>query len=137
MAYRRREPGRYSSADAYKFYMDHLLQKIIALPPIDLTRGSDNQKHADTAATAATSQVPTSGVAKNDKTDSGGDGGLTVSGLAKGGDGAGGGGSAVSGSTGNAYGGDVGNQAAVIVNGYKASECLYIPIFFVVLTPQL
>ena len=56
-------------------------------------------------------------------TDSGGDGGLTVSGLAKGGNGLGGGGTAVSGSTGSAYGGNAGNQAYVISNGFKASEC--------------
>ncbi|KAI7779641.1 hypothetical protein LA080_000665 [Diaporthe eres] len=50
----------YSSADAYKYYMDQLLRKIIALPPVDLTRGSDEQKHADTATAAATDlQVPT------------------------------------------------------------------------------
>ncbi|KAG6367724.1 hypothetical protein INS49_001919 [Diaporthe citri] len=50
----------YSSADAYKYYMDQLLQKVIALPPVDLTRGGDDQKHDDTATAAATaSQVPT------------------------------------------------------------------------------
>ena len=47
---------------------------------------------------------------------------MTQSGTAQGGSGAGGGGSAVSGNTGNADGGSVGNFGAVVVNGYKASE---------------
>ncbi len=53
--------------------------------------------------------------------DSGGDGGFTGSGVAVAGDGPGGGGIALSGNTGTAYGGDVGNQAAIIVNGVGAS----------------
>ena len=58
--------------------------------------------------------------------DAGGNGGLTASGLAVGGNGIGGGGSALSGSTGDAYGGDAGNQAAVIFNGPFASKYLYV-----------
>ncbi|KAJ3482497.1 hypothetical protein NLI96_g6932 [Meripilus lineatus] len=50
-----------------------------------------------------------------------GKGGLTQSGLAVGGNGKGGGGSAVSGNTGNSNGGSVGNFGGVIVNGYKSN----------------
>lgn len=52
--------------------MNHLLQRIIALPPVDLTGGSsDDQKHADTATAALTSQAPTSAVEEHGKADSG------------------------------------------------------------------
>ena len=47
---------------------------------------------------------------------------MTESGVAIGGNGAGGGGSAVSGSTGTASGGDVQNYGGVLINGYKSSK---------------
>lgn len=51
--------------------MDNMLQKIIALPPVDLTRDRDDQKHADTATAAATaSQVPTPASDEDGKTGS-------------------------------------------------------------------
>ena len=54
--------------------------------------------------------------------DAGGKGGVTLSGVAVGGNGKGGGGSALSGSTGTSNGGSVWNSGNVVVNGYKASE---------------
>lgn len=48
--------------------MNHLLQKIIALPQVDLTR---DQKHADTATAAGTTQIPTSTGAEHSQSDSG------------------------------------------------------------------
>lgn len=54
--------------------------------------------------------------------DQAGDAGLTKSGIAVAGNGAGGGGIALSGNTGTAYGGSVQNTGGLIVNGFKASE---------------
>ncbi len=54
--------------------------------------------------------------------DTAGNGGLTTSGVAIGGNGPGGGGIAVSGSTGTANGGSVYNEGAIIVNGPGSSE---------------
>ena len=51
---------------------------------------------------------------------------MTESGVAVGGHGAGGGGSALSGNTGNSYGGNVENSGSVIINGYKSSEFPFI-----------
>lgn len=51
--------------------MNYLLQKIIALPPVNLTRVSDDQKHADTGTAAITSQFLTSATEEHGKTDSG------------------------------------------------------------------
>ena len=54
--------------------------------------------------------------------DIGGNGGLTSSGLAVGGAGWAGGGSALSGSTGTAYGGNVENDGYFISNSFGASQ---------------
>lgn len=51
--------------------MNHLLQKIIALPPVNLNRCSDDQKHADTPTAAVASQIPTSAAEEDGKTGSG------------------------------------------------------------------
>ncbi|KKY35750.1 hypothetical protein UCDDA912_g04235 [Diaporthe ampelina] len=59
----------YSPAYAYEYYMSHLRQKIIDLPPIDLTDGSDDQKDADTAMAGAL-QVPKPAAEKDGKTGS-------------------------------------------------------------------
>lgn len=54
--------------------------------------------------------------------DSGGDGGYSTSGVTAGGYGPGGGGTALSGSTGSSDGGYVYNSGNVVANGYKASK---------------
>lgn len=59
----------YSSKDTYRLYMDHLVPKIITLPSVDLTRGSDDQEHAVTAEVAL--QVPTPAVEEDGKKGSG------------------------------------------------------------------
>lgn len=48
--------------------MNHLLQKIIALPPINLTDGSDNRGDANTVEAGA-SRVSTPAAGKDRKTD--------------------------------------------------------------------
>ena len=55
---------------------------------------------------------------------------MTRSGVAVGGNGKGGGGSALSGSTGSSNGGSVLNSGSVIVNGYKSSMSLLSPPFY-------
>ena len=69
--------------------------------------------------------------------DSGGDGGYSTSGVTAGGYGPGGGGTALSGSTGSSDGGNAENYGYVVSNSYKASEShLILSVMDPLLTPS-
>lgn len=61
----------YSPAYTYEYYMDNLLHKVLALPPIDLTGGSDDQENANTSKGATASQTPSSAAEEQSKADPG------------------------------------------------------------------
>lgn len=61
----------YSPAYTYEYYMGNLLHKVLALPPIDLTGSSGNQKNANTSEGATASQTPTPAAEEHSKADPG------------------------------------------------------------------